>query len=1625
MMRKWMVREQPATCSAVTVVVALGIACSAMALPLDPPGVSYTAGGHTTTLYSKDGVAAIAYPPGASVSEAAARLEADTVKAEWEVLRSMPDYSMAIVKTTPAKAISQANRLGIPLANAYPVFYQRNAPDLPIIATEEIYVQFKDGVSDADRRKLLDQYSLQFIKVGPGGAWKAFAPVFGADVMALTAAIGTDSRVRWCEPNFLVGIRLHMAPSLPNDPFLGNQWHIENTLYNTNSLLGIVNSDCDIPRFWNQPLFGEEAKKPDRRLGEGIVVAVLDTGVDLTHEDLKDNLVLGWDFVDEDQSPIPDQCMFNSCSHGTAVAGIIAAKYNNGIGVSGIAPKAKIMPIRIFLATDQASSVVSQDRIAAAVRFAVDQDADVMNNSWGGGLFSSQIKDAFDYGVASGRGGKGIVSLASSGNEYTNLSYPAAYESVISVGAVSDQDLRVSYSNAGPNLDIVAPSQDFNAYATVDFIDFEEDPPVVVRREFAITENKDRTGIWTTDMTGIYGSNSGSVSDGDSLGNYYNSFNGTSASCPVAVGCVALLMAMRPQWTVAELRDAITKYADLVGDYSAYIDPENPWIPGETDFCTPMVRSLDLGYGRINPYRALYGIKKPFPMRNVQTFYETDWGMGTDNDGWTTETKGLLPIDVATEELPDKSFAEDSLDRWVLTPSGWEETPRYEYEEDALPDLPTDLEDDYLFQDFLMNPKGHYPPGAFHGLVSPTIDIPTTATQQFATLVLTHRFSLEILGNVTLPTGGSAFEMDSGQVEVKLGDGPWRVVKRIRGTSAANNDYEYEDDTVSITQSIPLGQVGGLGTFQDERLNSAQFRFWFLSNSLHNPNVGFGWTIHKAKLVLYDIGDEDYGVGVTGGSDTPELTSVVKGLTPDWASDSRSIYFMSPDKSGILVADSQPQPRWADGTLCLLPFGANYLGSPESLPMGGLDFHPITDRLVTCYDNTTAGSQGFVAIQSMNSDITDGQAVTVGMTVAARDIRYSSDGTWVVFTDGLSSIYLAVADGGMENPIRIGDNQNPLIYYPPDGGTPQQLVNIGHPVFCFKDQRVIFEAGTVEKPTQTKLYILHRATRLVERQILPYWNSGDDSWKETTEKMAEVGLKSTRLLFVSNASDANGTAGTSDTLYLINNLESVALGGTPPEIYQIDPTLPAGYVGPRMFSSPRYSPDYTKIVYTLDGSVRIRKFPPAYIIPPPPPPSSVPTPTPPPTPALTPTPVATPVEETVTFDGQILFSVGGLGWNLTGTSVYSTPTLTLTPDDPLTPGDSGGHTLRSYNNSNTFGYLASPQSSASVTFTEGADPNNPDPTLTLIRWWVSGSLTPGFSPNSPLSLPNFRLRATSVDNQDTQMVVVETLEGGSRLPSFDKANPTAYDLILSPAPGIDLRTNPQERFNLGFDLLNFKNSDDPHGALTLHKIEFYRIPGSAIQETTVPATEFGFSPDNQGWTVGPPPDEQPPSWVTPDAFNVFGSLALASPNNNTTTYGYWARDNAAVGASTSANRLWKFQWSVFTFDTDPVRVPSFRLRGGTTDSQMATLRHISSEADGDLTPVKLNRPDGRYSQGRTYTTFLRPITAETGDQAELPTLVNLGFDLLNFNPKDNPTGMVALDNLKISVVEISDYPDLP
>lgn len=232
------------------------------------------------------------------------------------------------------------------------------------------------------------------------------------------------------------------AAWVPDDSLFTMQWHY----HNTGQTGGTAGCDIDLPEAW-------EMEKGD----SGVIVAIMDQGVEYDHPDLQANMWegIGYNFFG-------DTVLIEKCLHGTHVAGTISANTNNGFGVSGIAGGdgsgngVRIMSCQII----SGMNTVIEANIPNAFIWAADRGAAISQNSWNFPTASPSLFEAIDYFIANGGGSalNGGILVCSAGNSDTNgISYPACYEPCLAVASTSHQDIRSFFSNYGPWVDLCAP----------------------------------------------------------------------------------------------------------------------------------------------------------------------------------------------------------------------------------------------------------------------------------------------------------------------------------------------------------------------------------------------------------------------------------------------------------------------------------------------------------------------------------------------------------------------------------------------------------------------------------------------------------------------------------------------------------------------------------------------------------------------------------------------------------------------------------------------------------------------------------------------------------------------------------------------------------------------------------------------------------------------------------------------------------------------------------------------------------------------------------------------------------------------------------------------------------------
>lgn len=326
------------------------------------------------------------------------------------------------------------------------------------------------------------------------------------DVTAAVAVLNTDPAVVYAEPDYTA-----KYSGLPDDPFYDQQW-------------GLDKIEAEIA--W------------DHTSGSAsVVIAIIDSGIDLEHQDLSPNLwvnpgeipsnnldddnngfiddVHGWNFVSANSN------VTDTSGHGSMVAGVAAARTDNSVGIAGVCGLCRIMPVKVA----QDTGVINYSDIAAGIYYAVGKGANIINLSLGGYSDSITVHNAINYAMS-----KNILVVAGAGNDNTSSPfYPAAYEEVLAVAGTDLNDHKTANSNYGDWVDLTAPAEN----------------------------------ILSTTL-------------GD-----YTSDSGTSYAAPFVAGASGLLLTLHPDWTPAMVIAQFEQTSDN-------LDSSNPDYPGQ------------LGSGRLN-----------------------------------------------------------------------------------------------------------------------------------------------------------------------------------------------------------------------------------------------------------------------------------------------------------------------------------------------------------------------------------------------------------------------------------------------------------------------------------------------------------------------------------------------------------------------------------------------------------------------------------------------------------------------------------------------------------------------------------------------------------------------------------------------------------------------------------------------------------------------------------------------------------------------------------------------------------------------------------------------------------------------------------------------------------------
>lgn len=291
-----------------------------------------------------------------------------------------------------------------PLANATPP----SSAGVEQYARGRILVMPHAGLSDDDFAKILAPHGGRGRKMGQSSLHVVDLSAHGSEKATIERLL-KNPHIKYAELDRLVSPNF-----VANDPYLGSEWHL---------------NKVGAPGAW------------DTTQGGGIIIAILDSGVDGTHPDLAAQMVPGFNFMDNNTNTADVN------GHGTAVAGVAAAASNNGLGVAGVAGQAKIMPVRIA----DANAYAYYSTIAQGITYAADHGARIANCSYGGVAGSAAIQSAAQYMKSKG----GLVFVSAGNNGVDENIAPTT--TMIAVSATDETDNRTSWSSYGNFVSLAAP----------------------------------------------------------------------------------------------------------------------------------------------------------------------------------------------------------------------------------------------------------------------------------------------------------------------------------------------------------------------------------------------------------------------------------------------------------------------------------------------------------------------------------------------------------------------------------------------------------------------------------------------------------------------------------------------------------------------------------------------------------------------------------------------------------------------------------------------------------------------------------------------------------------------------------------------------------------------------------------------------------------------------------------------------------------------------------------------------------------------------------------------------------------------------------------------------------------
>ena len=465
------------------------------------------------------------------------------------------------------------------------IYQVKGNPETLVYLTNQITVQFLPTLKQETINKFQDYFQLKLIKSVKGidnTYIYELSKESTINPIKISNSLIASPEVITAEANIILGRESFYHPQ---ETFYDHQWY----LHHEGGRELAIGSHINVESAWDIT-----------KGSPSITIAVADDGIDIRHPDFQGEgkIVSPKDFSDQDFLPLPEH---NQESHGTACAGIAVAQ-ENGTGIIGVAPECALMPLRT-------NGFLDDNSIEDLFNYALEKEASVLSCSWGVSAvkfpLSLRQKVALSRLATEGRGGKGCVVVFAAGNanrpingtiyerNWTNnllqgttqwLNGFASHPDVIAVSACTSLNKKSAYSNWGEEVALCAPSNNGKPMMW-----FEETGFIPTAPE--INASLPGKGIFTTDQLENLSYDPG---------NFTRDFGGTSSSCPMVAGVVALMLSVNPHLTASEVKMILQETADKIMDVDA-----DPQLGMKMGTYNSNGHSLWFGYGKVNAHKAV------------------------------------------------------------------------------------------------------------------------------------------------------------------------------------------------------------------------------------------------------------------------------------------------------------------------------------------------------------------------------------------------------------------------------------------------------------------------------------------------------------------------------------------------------------------------------------------------------------------------------------------------------------------------------------------------------------------------------------------------------------------------------------------------------------------------------------------------------------------------------------------------------------------------------------------------------------------------------------------------------------------------------------------------------------